>query len=121
MIMKTKTQEITTGTEFVDELVTVFDSKFFKTLSEPVRIQILKYLMINGRADIGSIAEQMPQDRSVISRHLNLMSEVGILTCEKESRYMFYEINGKTFIDKLENFTHLIRKCMVQCCPSCLK
>ncbi|MFC1812540.1 ArsR/SmtB family transcription factor [Thermodesulfobacteriota bacterium] len=113
--METQT---THRTEILEELVEAFDSKFFKTLSEPVRVQILKLILLNGRADIGTIAENMPQDRSVISRHLNLMQEVGILKCEKESRHMFYEINGQVFLEKLETITGKIRKCMSECCPS---
>ena len=105
----------------LDGLVKNFDSKFFKTLSEPVRLEILKFLMENGRADVGTIAEHMPQDRSVISRHLNLMFEAGILNCEKETRHMFYEVNGTNFIDKLENVTGQIRQCINECCPSCCK
>ena len=106
--------------KIAEELVEVFDSKFFKTLSEPVRVQILKYVMLNGRVDIGTIAENMPQDRSVISRHLTLMHAVGILQCEKESRHMFYEINAQAFLDKLVNITEKIRTCMAECCPSCM-
>ncbi len=105
--------------KIVNELVDVLDSKFFKTLSEPVRVQILKFILLNGRADIGTIAENMPQDRSVISRHLNLMFEVGILSCEKESRHMFYEINCQVFLDRHIKITELIKKCMDECCPSC--
>ena len=105
----------------LDELIGNFDSKFFKTLSEPVRLEILKFLMENGRSDVGTIAEHMPQDRSVISRHLNLMHESGILNCEKETRHMFYEVNGTNFIDKLENITKQIRQCINECCPSCCK
>ena len=103
-----------------DQLIDAFDSKFFKTMSEPVRMQIMRYLLLNGRSDIGTIADKMPQDRSVISRHLNLMSEVGILKCEKEARHMFYEIDGNVFLDKLENMTRQIRKCMPVCCPECM-
>jgi DNA-binding transcriptional ArsR family regulator len=114
--METSTTQMQTN--ILDELVEHFDSKFFKTLSEPVRIQILKFIMANGRADIGTIAGNMPQDRSVISRHLNLMYEVGILKCEKETRHMFYEINGQAFLDKMEAITAQIRKCMAECCPS---
>jgi DNA-binding transcriptional ArsR family regulator len=102
----------------IDELVEVLDSKLFKTLSEPVRVEILKFVMLNGRSDIGTIAEHMPQDRSVISRHLNLMYEVGILKSEKESRHMFFEINCQTFLDKLETITAQIRKCITECCPA---
>ncbi len=105
--------------EIVNSLVKVMDSKFFKTLSEPVRVEILKFIMLNGRADIGTIAENMPQDRSVISRHLNLMQEVGILTSEKESRHMYYDINAQAFLDRLTNITDLIKTCMNECCTSC--
>ncbi len=107
--------------EILNELVKAFDSKFFKTLSEPVRFEILKFIMTNGRSDIGTIADHMPQDRSVISRHLNLMQEVGILSCEKEDRHMYFEISGQNFVDKLKNITDLIGKCVAECCTSCLK
>jgi len=107
--------------ETVDHLIENFDSKFFKTLSEPVRLELLKFLILNGRSNIGTIAEGMPQDRSVVSRHLNLMHESGILNCEKETRHMFYEINGTHFISKLEYITGLIKQCMETCCPSCCK
>lgn len=108
-------------TNILDELIKNFDSKFFKTLSEPVRLEILRFLIQNGRSDIGTIANYLPQDRSVISRHLNLMHEAGILNGEKETRHMFYEINGTEFIDKLEHITDQIKKCIAECCPDCCK
>ena len=107
--------------QIAEELVEAVDSKFFKTLGEPVRVQILKYLMLNGRSDIQTIAENMPQDRSVVSRHLNLMQEAGILICEKENRHMFYDVNGQQFLEKLVDITEKIRKCMKECCPDCCK
>lgn len=107
--------------EIAEELVEAIDSKFFKTLSEPVRIQILKFLMLNGRADIGTIAKHLPQDRSVISRHLSLMEEVGILTSQSETRHVFYEINGRLFLEKIIDITEKIQKCMKECCPDCCK
>ena len=115
MRMETQLEPI----KILDELTKNFDLKFFKTMSEPERLEILKFLMINGRSDIGTIAEHMPQDRSVVSRHLNRMHEAGILNCEKETRHMYYEINGQAFVDKLEKITGQIRQCMAACCPSC--
>ena len=108
-------------TQIAEELVEAVDSKFFKTLSEPVRVQLLKYLMLNGRSDIQTIAENMPQHRSVVSRHLDLMQEAGILTCEKENRYVFYNVNGQPFVEKLVDITEKIKKCMNECCPDCCK
>ena len=112
-------QQATLKREIAEELVAILDSKFFKTLSEPVRVQILKFLLLNGRSDIGTIADQMPQDRSVISRHLNLMNEAGIVTCEKESRYMYYAVNAAEFLDKVEGIAGTLRTCISVCCPGC--
>ena len=114
-----ETAEAQTRYEIAEELVKAIDSKLFKTLSEPVRVQILKYLILNGRADIGTIADHMPQDRSVVSRHLNLMQEAGILRSRKETRHVYYEIDGGAFIGKLEAITQQIRDCIATCCPSC--
>jgi DNA-binding transcriptional ArsR family regulator len=116
-----ETEKPESRSQIAEALVEAVDSKFFKTLSEPVRVQILKYLMLNGRADIQTIAENMPQDRSVISRHLNLMQEAGILTFEKENRHVFYNVNGQPFIEKFVDITEKIRKCMNECCPDCCK
>ena len=98
-----------------EALVDAFDSKFFKTLSEPARINIIKFLLMNGRSDIGMVADNMPQDRSVVSRHLSLMHEVGILTCEKSSRHRFYEVNPKGMLEKLEKIAALLRQCGMAC------
>ncbi len=109
---------IKTRAEVLKEFAEVYDPRFFKALSEPARIQILGYLMLHGRSDIGSITESMPQDRSVVSRHLNQMHEVGILCCEKETRHMYYSISAETFVDKLELFLTQIKKSIEVCCPT---
>ena len=119
MVMENETTY--SRTQIAEELVEAFDSKFFKTLSEPVRVQILKFLMLNGRGDIQTIADNMPQDRSVISRHLNLMHEAGILNSQKENRHVFYDVNGKSFIEKLIHIADKIKDCMEKCCPDCCK
>ena len=85
------------------------------------RMEILRYLLLNGRSDIGSISENLPQDRSVISRHLQLMLDSGLLHCEKETRFRYYSINGGNFINKLEATAFQLRKCMSVCCPECLE
>lgn len=105
--------------QIAEELVAILDSTFFKTLSEPGRVQILKFLLLHGRSDIGTIAEQMPQDRSVISRHLNLMRKAGILTCAKENRHIYYDVNAQTFLDKVEGIRDKLKTCIAVCCPDC--
>jgi len=103
--------------KLVEDLAKNLDSKFFKSLSDPVRKELLKYLLLNGRVDIGTIAQHFPQDRSVISRHLQLMRDAGVLISEKEGRFVYYSINGKKFLMKLEALVDQVRACIPVCCP----
>jgi DNA-binding transcriptional ArsR family regulator len=101
----------------LDDLVKALDSKMFKALTDPTRTQILKFLMLNGRADISTIAAHLPQDRSVISRHLNMLAEAGLLVAEKETRHRFYTINCGTFLSEFENIVSQLKTCIAVCCP----
>ncbi|MBU0675208.1 MAG: metalloregulator ArsR/SmtB family transcription factor [Proteobacteria bacterium] len=101
----------------LEELVKALDSKLMKAFTDPARTQILKVLMLNGRADITTIAAQLPQDRSVISRHLNLMAEAGILVTEKETRHRYYTINCAAFLHEFEEIVANLKECMATCCP----
>src|SRR4029453_11959265 len=72
--------------------VAVFDTGFFKALCEPARIAVLRELIVLGRADIAAIAARLPQDRSVVARHLHQLAAAQIVTAEKEGRHVFYQI-----------------------------
>ena len=98
----------------VDDLVEALDSKMIKALTDPTRALLLKYLLLNGRSDVSTIAEHMPQDRSVISRHLNMMAEAGLLVAKKETRHRFYMLKGEAFLHEFETIVKNIRSCMVQ-------
>lgn len=100
----------------LEDLIKALDSKLFKAFTDPTRTQILEFLILNGRADIRTIADHLPQDRSVISRHLNLMAEAGILVATKETRHRFYCINCEAFLREFENITNNLRICIAQCC-----
>ena len=103
--------------KLVEGLTKNLDSRFFKSLSDPVRQELLKYLLLYGRVDVGTIAQHLPQDRSVISRHLQLMRDAGVLISEKEGRFVFYSINGQEFLAKLEALVDQMRACIPVCCP----
>lgn len=92
------------------------DSKFFKSLAEPVRLDIIKLMMVSGESDIATISAQMPQDRSVISRHLSNMVEAGIVTARKEGRHMFYTLKGEQFVGRFEGILNSIKKCIARDC-----
>lgn len=99
------------------EVLSVLDQELFKAFSEPIRVKLLKHLALNGPADVGSIADFFPQDRSVISRHLKLMQQADILCSHKEARRVVYAINGADLLAKLEKIVALVRSIVDQCCP----
>ncbi len=77
--------------EAAKQCVAVFDTAFFKALCEPARIAVLQEVVLLGRADVATIAERRPQDRSVITRHLQQLAAAGIVVAEKEGRHVFYQ------------------------------
>ncbi|MBT3981721.1 MAG: helix-turn-helix transcriptional regulator [Bacteriovoracaceae bacterium] len=101
----------------IKKLTENLDAKFFKTLSEPVRVEILKTLLELGESDVNTLSERMPQDRSVISRHLSKMEDASILTMKKCGRNVLYNINGSEFLGRFENILTSIKKCLsFGCC-----
>ncbi len=101
----------------IDKALSNIDSDFVKALTEPARIEILKLLILDGVSDVKTLAEKMPQDRSVISRHLSLMEKAGLLTAMKEGRHRVYSVDAKTALFKSEQLVQSMRECIeLNCC-----
>jgi DNA-binding transcriptional ArsR family regulator len=95
----------------------ILESPLFLALSDPTRASILELLTIHGRSDIANIAANLPQDRSVISRHLALLARAGLVRREKEGRNVFFEIDGTAAITQLEAVVERFRTLIPICCP----
>jgi DNA-binding transcriptional ArsR family regulator len=98
-------------------LAEVVDSKLFRALCEPARIDILRQLTILGRVDIGTLADRLPQDRSVISRHLAVLRDAGIVRREKRGRSVYFEVDGPAVVAQLEAALARFRAIVPLCCP----
>jgi len=106
-----------TREESVQLTLNQIDNDFVKALTEPARIEILKYLIVSGDSDVKDLSEKMPQDRSVISRHLAMMEKAGILKAKKEGRHMIYSVDGEGALKKAEQIVETIRTCLsFDCC-----
>lgn len=101
----------------VEAAIDTFDSTFFKALCEPSRIGVLKRVMLLGRADISEIAADLPQERSVVSRHLQTLLDAGILRTAREGRQVFYEMDGPAVIARLEGILQQCKRIAPYCCP----
>ena len=88
------------------------DFDFYKALFDPVRSEIIVYLASRGKKNVSEIAENFTQDRSVISRHLELLHRLGIVSKTKVNRYTFYELNCSLIIHKFEETTQNLKQLM---------
>ena len=97
------------------ECVAVFDTAFFRALCEPSRIAVLRELILLGRADIGTIAGRLPQDRSVIARHLQQLAAAHIVSATRQGRRVVYQIDATAVATRLETIlatTRLLESAM---------
>jgi len=92
------------------------NSEFFRALCEPVRIDIFLFFVKQGRSDVGSVAASFSQNRSVISRHLQILERAGILASEKEGRHVYYDIESETLVRHLESLARQARALITDCC-----
>jgi DNA-binding transcriptional ArsR family regulator len=60
-------------------MMEVLNSAFLRALTEPARLELLRVLLLHGPADVATIASHLPQDRSVISRHLKVLEQAGVV------------------------------------------
>ncbi|WP_141619442.1 helix-turn-helix transcriptional regulator [Myxococcus sp. AB036A] len=101
----------------IDELISLLDSAFLRALTEPARLELLKVLLRYGPADVGAIAAHLPQDRSVISRHLKVLNDVGVVRARSEGKHRIYEVDGQSFLAAFEGLLSRARELAPICCP----
>ena len=104
-------------TKIIEKTLACIDSDFIKALTEPARIEILKFLILGEASDVKTLAEKLPQDRSVISRHLAMMEKSGLLKVKKEGRHVIYSVDGDSTLQKSEQLVAALRQCVeIGCC-----
>jgi DNA-binding transcriptional ArsR family regulator len=100
------------------ELVAIVDSQLFRALCEPVRLELVKMLTACGRSDVQTIAAQVPQDQSVVSRHLAVLHRAGVVRREKVGRRVFFELDGISIVTRMEQMLEQFRSIIPLCCPA---
>ncbi len=98
-------------------MVELLDAPFLRALTEPARLAVLRVLLVRGPSDIGEIASTLPQHRSVISRHLRTLEEVGVVRGDRDGRRHVYTIDGAAFMAGLERVVRETRALAPICCP----
>jgi ArsR family transcriptional regulator len=94
------------------DLDAVFDPDLFRALGHPRRIAILVRLARFGRpATVGEIAACCPSDLSVVSRHLALLRDAGVLAAEKRGREVYYAVLVPSLSEALRAMADAVEAC----------
>jgi DNA-binding transcriptional ArsR family regulator len=77
-------------------------ARYFKALSEPVRLKIIDYLMKNKECScICHLSKALKKHESVILRHIQQLKEAGIVKTRKKERFLFCCVCDKDKMKKL--------------------
>ena len=116
MIINKNSQELEIKS-ISNTIIEVLDTVFLKALTDPTRVQIIKKLVSTGVCDVTTVAKDLSQDRSVISRHLLNLEKAGITTSKKIGRQVFHDINGPYIVERLEFILSALSPMRDHCVP----
>jgi DNA-binding transcriptional ArsR family regulator len=67
----------------------------FNAVAEPRRRQILD-LLADGEMPVNDLVELLGLSQPLVSKHLRVLREVGLVTVRDEGRQRIYHLNGRT-------------------------
>ena len=97
------------------ELGELLEPRFFKALCDPNRIALVARLAQCVKpCTVSQMAECCPIDLSVVSRHLAILRDTGILRAEKRGKEVYYSVDYPRLVGTLRAFADAIDAC----CPA---
>ncbi len=86
----------------------------FKALSDPSRASLLLQLAgADGPQTVSQLATQLPIDVSVVSRHLKILKEIGVVSAERQGKEILHRLDCGDLIRMLRNLADALETC----CP----
>lgn len=73
----------------------------FKALSEPMRLKLVMSLM-SGPMNVGQLVEASGASQANVSRHLQTLTDAGLLFREKKGLFVYYRISDSSVFDLCE-------------------
>ena len=67
-------------------------AELLKALSHPLRLRIVRGLLVNGCRNVGCMEANTGQSQSSISQHLMRLKAAGIVKAERSGNEVYYEV-----------------------------
>ena len=93
--------------------------RLFKALGDPNRVALLARLAdCRGGCTVGEAAACCDVDLSVVSRHLALLRDAGVLQAERRGKQVFYAVRAAALADTLRTLADLLAACVAGACDA---
>jgi ArsR family transcriptional regulator len=93
----------------------LLEPKLFKALSDSKRLSLLVRLAEQREAcTVGAIAEGSGVDMSVVSRHLGILRDAGVIDCQKRGKEVWCVVKTGMIV----KFLRELADALEACCPS---
>ena len=112
--MHKRRSETPGGTQCCSGLDSLLEARFFKALCDPSRIALL--IRLAGCCEPSTVSETAkccPTDISVVSRHLAMLREAGIVEAKKRGKEVYYTVRYSELAATLRAMADAIEAC----CP----
>jgi DNA-binding transcriptional ArsR family regulator len=97
-----------------NDLADSLSPDFFKALADPNRVALLVFLAESGKEQtVSEMSCCCPIDLSVVSRHLGVLRDAGILEAQKRGREVYYRVR----VYKLTTLLRSLADALEACCP----
>ena len=82
---------------------------YFKALSDPTRLQILR-LLGEGQYNVGELAQRCNFSSANISRHLSILNRHGLITRQSQGTHVFYQLTDESTYALCEMVCQIIER-----------
>lgn len=94
------------------DVSTLVEPRLFKALCDPNRIALLARLAQCGRpCTVGEISCCCPVDLSVVSRHLGILRDAGVLESQRKGKQVYYSVRFNEIAMTLRSIADAIEAC----------
>lgn len=83
-------------------------SEMLKTMAHPVRLAIIDLIRNNIKLSNTDIQKKLNLEQPILSQHLTLMRDKGIIDFEKSGKYSYYFLKQNEFMQIID--------CVENCC-----
>lgn len=85
-------------------VLTCLRAKIFNALADPIRIEIIDFLR-NGEKCVCEITPHLNLAQPLISRHLRILKNAGLVKRRKKGTWHFYSLTDKRILELIDKLT----------------